>query len=213
MGSRTVVRLKGDYALVAEAAFENRFFGVLRAWLLGRYLTAGGPVWEFGCGSGFNLVAAAKARPDVTCVGADWSPSAVQLMDDIAAKTGLPLSGQRFDFFHPDPALTLPPNTLAMTFAALEQLGPGFRTFADWLLDQRPRLVISMEPVVDHYDPQSLVDHLAIAYHRHRGYLEGYRGWAHDKAAARQINILADRRIGFGSLSPAAYSILVWSPG
>lgn len=212
MGAHPVIRLEGDYARPDDPRFETAWFGVLRRWLLSRYLPSARHVMEFGCGSGFNLAAAGRLFPSLPLVGLDWSPSAVALVNGIGERHGLDLHGRHFDFFAPDPALDLPAGTVAMTFAALEQTGGRFDIFARWLLEKGPALVVSMEPIADFYDSGLLFDHLALRYHRHRGYLDGYLGWVREQAAAGKAELIDARRLGFGSLYHEAYSLVVWRP-
>lgn len=222
MGAHPVIRLGDDYARPDDPRFETAWFGVLRHWLFARYLGPGGPaanggaagrhVMEFGCGSGFNLAAAARMFPDLHLTGLDWSPSAVALVDSIGARYGYDMRGRRFDFFAPDPALETPPGTIALTFAALEQTGGRCDIFANWLLNKRPALVISMEPIADFYDEGKLFDYLALSYHRRREYLDGYLGWVQAQADKGTVEIIDARRLGFGSLYHEAYSLVVWRP-
>jgi SAM-dependent methyltransferase len=211
-GAHSVIRLHGDYARPDSAQFERRWFRVMRRWLFERYLPGAKCLFEFGCGSGFNLAAAAQLFPELTLVGLDWSSSAVGIVEEIARMHGFNLKGARFDFFNPDHDMSLGRDTVVTTFAALEQTGAHFVTFAEWLLERRPRLVLSVEPILDFYDPDRLFDYLAIRYHTHRDYLNGYLGWVRAKAKAGDVEILASLRPGFGSLYHEGYSVLAWRP-
>ena len=51
-----VCRLDQDYIRSASADMELSFLRVLRRWLFREYLESPGSVYEFGCGSGWNLV-------------------------------------------------------------------------------------------------------------------------------------------------------------
>lgn len=213
MGATPVLRIGGDYARPSDPAFETHWFRVLRTWLFNRYLVGRKRVCEFGCGSGFNLVTLAAMSPETELIGLDWSPSAVELMDDIGRRHGLRLSGRRFDFFAPDAGFDFGgPDDVAMTFCALEQTGERFDTFAKWLVERKPALVVSMEPAIELYRPESLVDDMAIRYHTHRKYLNGYFSFVDGLAERGQAEILMRRRLGFGSLYHEGYSLLVWRP-
>lgn len=212
MGAHPIVRLDGDYARPVDPKFETHWFRVLRRWLFARYLRGASRIHEYGCGSGFNLAVAAQMLPSAELVGLDWARSSVALVDEIGRTGGFNLTGRRFDFFDPDPDFPVGPDTVAMTFAALEQTGDRFVTFAEWLLSKRPKLVISMEPIADFYDPTLPFDNLAIRYHRHRGYLDGYFGWVREQSAAGRVEIVKSLRPNFGSLYHEGYGILVWRP-
>lgn len=212
IGGTQHIRLLGDYALPVVPGFEFNYFRVLRRWLFGKYLAPHRDVYEFGCGSGFNLVALALAAPDKRLTGLDWAEPAVDLIHRVAEANSLPLTGRRFDFFAPDGDLVLEPGAAVTTFCALEQTGERCTIFLDWLLERRPALVVSMEPVLDFYDPDSLFDDLAIRYHTGRKYLNGYLPWLHAQAAAGRVELLKARRLGMGSLYHEGYSLLIWRP-
>jgi hypothetical protein len=212
MGAHPIMRLHGDFARPDDPKFETHWFRVMRRWLFARYLTGEAKAFEFGCGSGFNLAAAGQMFPDIELMGLDWSPSAVQLVDDIGSKHGFNLKGRRFDFFDPDPTLPIGSDCVVMTFAALEQTGSRWTAFAEWILAKRPKLVISMEPIFEFYNPRSLVDHLAIRYHTHRDYLSGYYSWIKAQAEIGKLEIALSLRPGFGSLYHEGYSLVVWRP-
>ncbi len=212
IGATPYIRLLGDYAQPLAADFEFNYFRVLRHWLFGKYLTDAHHVCEFGCGSGFNLVALAQSAPDKRLVGLDWAAPAVDLIKRVAAQHKLPLEARRFDFFAPDPDMALEPHTAVMTFCALEQTSERCTIFLDWLLARRPEIVVSMEPVLDFYDPDSLVDDLAIRYHTRRRYLTGYLPWLTAQAEAGRIELIKARRLRMGSLFHEGFSLLIWRP-
>lgn len=213
MGATPILRIAGDYARPKVPAFETHWFRVLRKWLFHRYLGGAKRVCEFGCGSGFNLVTLAQMFPDTRLVGLDWSPSVVGLMNDIGQRHNLHLQGRHFDFFDPDTGFDFGgADDVAMTFCALEQTGDRFGTFVDWLLERKPALVVSMEPAVELYQEESLVDYIALRYHKHRRYLNGYYSRIDQLAGQNRVEILAQRRLGFGSLYHEGYSLLIWRP-
>lgn len=214
MGATPVLRLGGDFARPRVGAFETHWFRVLRRWLLATQLGEAKRVCEFGCGSGFNLVTLAQMRPELELIGLDWSPSVVELTSRIGHTHGFNLRGQRFDFFAPDADFAFGGGSdVAMTFCALEQTGDQFGAFVDWLLHRRPRLVISMEPALELYDPTNPFDQLAIRYHTHRKYLNGYYSRVRQLETQGKARILTCRRLGFGSLYHEGYSLLIWQPG
>jgi SAM-dependent methyltransferase len=212
IGGTKEIRLRGDYAVPVAPKFEFNWFRVLRLWLFRRYISGAPQVYEFGCGSGFNLVAMARLAPEARFVGLDWAESAVALINRVAAKHALSLSGRRFDFFHPDPDLKLEPGSVVTTFCALEQTGERCGAFVDWLMTRRPRLVVSMEPIVDFYDPESLFDDMVLRYHGHRQYLSGYLGRIKALSESGRCELVAARRLFMGSLYHEGYSLLIWKP-
>jgi SAM-dependent methyltransferase len=212
IGGTDIIRLNGDYARPSTSNFEFGYFRVLRSWLYQTYLKNADRVFEFGCGSGFNLVALAQMAPEKQLVGLDWATSACDLINRVAQKYNFNLQSRRFDFFHPSNDVTLGAGSVAMTFCALEQTGDRCTPFIDWLLERKPDLVISMEPVFDFYDPDTLFDDMVIRYHSKRKYLQGYYHYLTHLEKEKKIKIIKARRLQMGSLYHEGYSLLIWKP-
>ncbi len=213
MGATPNIRLLGDYAKPRDAAFEHHWFRVYRHWLFKKFLGASGPkrVFEFGCGSGFNLATIGTLYPDKELMGLDWAQPAVDLVNQVAADHGFNLKGQRFDYFNLDQSVPIA-GAAVCTFCSLEQTGTRFRGFFDWLMEAKPALVISMEPGIENYDQNDLFDYLGWRYVHHREYLNGYFAAVREAANAGKAEILHDRRPGFGSFYHEGYSTIVWRP-
>ena len=212
MGAHPVIRLHGDFVRPHHPNFETHWFRVYRQWLFKTYLAPFQQVMEFGCGSGFNLAFAVKLYPNKEYVGLDWSQSSVDLVDGIAVDHGYRLKGRKFNFFEPDTTVEMDSNTIAMTFSALEQTGDKFVLFTEWLLEKKPGLVLSMEPIIEFYDEDSPFDQLAMRYHKHRQYLTGYYSWLEEKEGEGKIEILKAHRPVFGNIYQESYSLVVWRP-
>ena len=122
------------------------------------------------------------------------------------------MQGRRFDFFAPDHTLALAPNSVVLTIGALEQTGRNFEAFLDYLLRQSPGLCVHIEPIVEWYDPEQIVDDAAIRFHRARNYLDGFATRLEALARDGRIQILKRKRSLFGSLFMEGYSQLIWRP-
>jgi len=207
-----VIRLDGDYAQPAQPNFEAGFSSLFRPWLFERFFSGARAIYEFGCGSGFNLVTLAGLFPDTPLCGLDWAAPAVDLVNAVADAQGLNLRGLPFDFFAPDPALQLPAGSAVLTSCALEQVGDQHEAFTQFLLDRRPSICLHMEPLAELYDPASLPDYLALRYHRQRNYLDGFLTRLRRLEAEGRIAIIALRRVRFGNLYHEGYSYVAWKP-
>jgi SAM-dependent methyltransferase len=206
------VRLNQTYVLPRNPAFELAFFQVCRAFYFDKYLRATESVYEFGCGTGFNLVALGQQLPGIKLYGLDWSPSACEMVSLIGQKHRLDIKGSQFDFYNPDRAITLGRRSAAMTLSALEQVGPRHGAFLDFLLEKKPDICINMEPIEDFYDENNLADYLALMYHRKRGYLSGFLPRLKSLEADGKVKIFEAKRMFFGSLYHEGYSFVVWRP-
>jgi len=212
VGATGFLRLGGHFIRPVSERFELEFFFALRRWLFDSYLSDYEMVVELGSGSGFNVIEFSKIFPATRVVGADWSQAAVDILNMYAGSTGAHVEGLRFDFFHPSGDLRITQDSAVMTFCAFEQVGSRFDAILNFLIDKRPSRVVQVEPVLELYDPNEPFDQLAIRYHKHRGYLEGYYTALQELESAGQIKILHAKRTSFGSLFNECYNIIVWEP-
>jgi SAM-dependent methyltransferase len=206
------IRLNQDYVIPASERFELDFFQVCRAFLFDRFFAAVPSVYEFGCGSGFNLLALARQQPGKKLCGLDWSTSSNRTLELMGQKLGLEISGRHFDFFQPDPSLELGAASGVLTMCALEQVGPRHGAFVEFLLAKKPAICVHMEPLLELYDQSNLADSLAIRFHRKRGYLDGFLASLRGLAGRGRLQILEERRFHFGSIYHECYSYVAWRP-
>jgi len=207
-----IVRLDGEYVRACQPNLELRFSNLFRSWLFQQYLGPVDAVYEFGCGSGLNLLMLSEIYPDKHLIGLDWAAPSVELVNLIAKTRHLNLKGQRFDFFAPDDRLEFPPTSAVLTMCALEQIGDQFELFLQHLLKKSPALCVNMEPLCELYEAGNLADDLALEYHTQRGYLGRYLSRLRELAAAGQIELIKIQRVRFGSLYHDGYSYVVWRP-
>ncbi len=206
------VRLAQRYVLPRNPAFELAFFQVCRAFYFQKYLASMRSAYEFGCGTGFNMVALGQQMPGMKLHGLDWSPSACEMVKLIGKKHGLDMSSMRFDFFKPDHRMKVDSGSAVITMCALEQVGARHGAFLDFLLEKKPAICLNMEPIEDLYDEKNLVDYLALRFHRMRGYLSGFLPRLKALEAEKRVRILEVQRMYFGSLYHEGYSFVVWRP-
>lgn len=215
--SGTPVRLRGRYEIPYRARFEADFSAVVRAFLFDRFFSQVGTVYEFGCGTGHNLLALAKQQPGKKVVGLEWSSAALEVATEgLKWRRGINFEGRLFDFFNPDKTLEFDTKPLAgsgvLTIGALEQVGRRFGSFLSFLLEKRPSICVHLEPIFELYNPKTLFDYVAMSYHRKRGYLEGFLPALQEKERAKRVEIIAVHRIPFGSRYHEAYTYVVWRP-
>lgn len=206
------IRLNGGYARTSPPDFVYRYTEVFRACVFQEFLRDLPVVYEFGCGTGHNLVHMSKLGVAKRLVGLDWARPSQDIMALLNERLGIPISGQRFDFFNPDPALRLEPGCGVLTFGALEQIGTKHDALLEFLLAQRPAICLDVAGIEELYDESDLVDYLGLAYHRRRGYLSGYLTALRRLEAEGRVDILAVHRHRFGNQFDDPYSYVVWRP-
>ena len=206
------LRWQQQYIRAIEPNLEFRFVRILRAQVFGHFFASVDHVFEFGCGTGLNLLELASFFPTKSIVGLDWTLSSQNIIGLIHQHISANIRGGSFNFFEPDAALTLPQNSGVLTMGALEQVGSEFGPFLAFLLRQKPRMVLHVEPLVEVYDEAVLSDYLAAEYHRKRNYLNGYVSALQKLEQEGSIRILTLQRTGLGSLFNEGYSYIAWEP-
>ena len=207
-----VLRWQGGYIRSLSDKFELRVIEILRDAVFRLFLSDVDSLYEFGSGSAFNVAAYGKIFPEVPVCALDWAPAAVRIAELLREKLGMKIRGERFDFFNPNKDLKLGPGAGVFTFCALEQVGPRFEPFLDFLLEQGPRRVVHIEPTVELYDPSSSHDRVAIEYHTQRKYLVGLLPALRKLALEKKINLVHSKRLNCGSRFHECYSVHVWEP-
>lgn len=206
------IRFEGDYILPANSRFEYDYMTVFRLWLFQKYFSRIENIYEFGCGTGLNLVLLANLWPDHSYHGLDFVQSAVDLVNSIGDHGDWDIQGYLFDMITPDRTFELKADCGILTFGALEQLASQYESFIQYLLEQKPGMVIHVEPTIELYDKNNLFDYLAMEFHRKRGYSEKLLPCLKDLEAQGKIDILKVKRLYFGSLFMEGYSYIVWKP-
>lgn len=206
------VRWQQQYVFPATENFELDYVEVLREWLFPTYFSEVDTIHEFGCGTGFNLLALARIYPEKKMVGSDFVPASVELVNKIAEKQSLNLHGHIFDMIHPNENYEIAKNSGVLTFGSLEQLAGKFENFIDFLLRKKPQICVHIEPTIELYDENVLSDYLAIRFQSKRGYTKGLLPHLTNLASQGKIDLLKVKRLNFGSQMMEGYNLMVWRP-
>ena len=206
------VRIDQQYATTSDPNFEFNWYEIFRLWLFRTYLADVDTVYEFGCGSGFNLAALAKLYPDKKYYGLDWAQASVDIANELGKTYGWDMHGQLFDFFAPDRDLRIEENSAVLTIGALEQTGTDYGAFMEYLLDASPKLCIHIEPIIEWYDENNLVDYAGVRFLQKRKYWSGFPKQLEELERKGQAEIVRSKRSYFGSLYVEGYSQLIWRP-
>lgn len=207
-----IVRLNRQYVKPTNPTFELDYLNVLCQWLFPKYLTDATDIYEFGCGTGMNLVTIARLFPGKRLHGLDFVQSAVALVNRIGTVYRWNITGHLFDMMKPDEGFAMAENSVVLTFGSIEQLAGKFENFLQFLLSRSPALCISVEPTIELYDDENLLDYLAIKFHRKRGYSENYLSRLRELESEGKVEIMKAKRLQFGSKFMEGYSCLIWRP-
>ncbi len=206
-----IVRWRQQFIRPNNPNFELCFIKLLQYWVFHTYFKKCENIYEFGCGSGMNLVALSKLFPDKSLFGSDFVKSSSELINAIAEKHGFNLRGRLFDMTAPDYSFEILPDSAVLTFGAIEQLAGNYHAFIKYLLHQSPKICVFMEPVIELYD-DNLMDYLAIKFHKQRGYSEGLLPLLLQMQDDKKIIIDESRRTYIGNNRMEGYSMIAWRP-
>lgn len=210
--SNQPIRFMQKYILPHASEFELHFFDVYRQWLFKTYFNDVDKCYEFGCGTGFNLVALAELYPKSKLYGLDFVKSSHDLINEIAKAYSLNLKGHLFDMIKPDNNLKIKPNSGVFTIGSIEQLRGKFHDFIEYLIHNSPKVVIFTEPVVELYDVEKLEDYLAYRFQEKRGYTRDLLPYLKKLEDRNRIKLEKIQRLCFGSLFMEGYNLIVWRP-
>ena len=207
-----IMRLLGGYIRPGARDFLINFFIVYMHHIFREYLQGFGHLYEFGCGPGRNLALMARMFPEKRLYGLDWAQSSVDVVNEIASHYGFPLEGRRFDFFHPDETLAVPPDSAFITLHSMEQLGSDYHAFLRFMLEKKPALCINVEPLYELYQEDDLLDYLAMKYHAKRNYLTGYVDSLRKLEKEGTVEIVKTLKVRLGNYYHDSFSTIIWKP-
>ncbi len=206
------IRLGQNYIMSSNPNFELDYFSVFRLWLFKKYLKDFDSIYEFGCGTGFNLAVLAPLYPEKKLSGLDFVSSSVNMVNKLGEVYRWNITGHLFDMLRPDESFKIDDNSAIFTIGAVEQLASNFEPFLQFVLKRSPEICLHVEPTIELYDENNLIDYLAIKFHRKRGYTENYLTRLRELEAQNRIEVLKVKRLFFGSLYMEGYSYMVWRP-
>jgi SAM-dependent methyltransferase len=204
------IRLNSKYILPVDSEFELNFVKVYRQWFLEEYFSDVDNIFEFGCGTGFNLIAASEIFPDKKLYGSDFVDSAVNLVNATAKKYNIELNGELFNMLEPRSDYKIPKCSGVFTFGSLEQLASDLEPMINFLLDSSPDIIVHTEPAIELYDDSKLNDYLAIKFQGNRGYSAGLLPLLEGLEKQGKIKLIKVKRLFFGSLYMEGYNTFVW---
>lgn len=208
---KELIRFKGRWISPVDAEFETNFVMVMRDAIFRQNFCDSSSIWEFGSGTGLNLVHLSKILPNKKLFGCDWAKPSVQILEELNKKLDLDIHGFQFDLFHPNNQFLeeISENSGLFTIGTMEQLGQNYQPILDFILDSHFKRIVHIETNFELYDENNFLDYLSKKYIVKRNWLRGYFSTLKDMEKLGKIKIIQERKT-FGSFFHDGYTLTVW---
>lgn len=212
-GKFDTIRLDGSFRKILKKETELHTLRVLQRYLYEKYCNGYKNFYEFGCGTGHNLLELSRmANNEVEIYGFDWTMTPSRIFANINKFFDKNFIFNRFDFTKPDYSVTIKKDSVVFTFAALEQIGDKNLEFIKFLCDKKPSLCLHLEPITELLDESDELQKLSIDYIKKRNYLSGFYDNLKMLEAQNKIEIIDAKRTKIGSFFLEGYSLVAWRP-
>ena len=101
---------------------------------------------------------------------------------------------------------------MVFTKGSLEQLGGKVEKFIDYLIKNKPDLVMHSEPMPNFYNSKSPTNSTALIFHKKRGYTSNLFEILMKKQSKKKIKIIKYLKSPFGSLMIEGCNFVLWKP-
>lgn len=165
-----IFRLGGEFVKVKYPLFEVYMYNLYKHWFFKKYFFKIKNIYEFGAGTGMNFLELSKIFPKKNLYGSDFVKSSVNLLKLIAKSKGINLSAYKFNMLKPNFKRKLLKNSGVFTSGAIEQLSGDIGKFINYIIVQKPEIIIHVEPTTYFYNIKKLPDFLGNLFHKKRGY-------------------------------------------
>ena len=212
-GKYKIQRLNGEFIVPQSDNFEIGLVSIFQYIIFEKYFNKSKDVYEFGAGTGHNLLRVREINKDARLHSMEWAKSGVEIIKNVSKDLNdNHLYGTVFDNFNPDFDVKLHPNSSIYTFAALEQLGDNTDDLINYWITNKASIIVNIEPMSEPLDDGELLQYLSIKYFEKRGYLKNYINKLKALEKEGKVIIHDVTRTGVGSLFIEGYSIVAWSP-
>jgi len=166
-------------------------------------------ICEFGSGSGTNFYLINEILQNKNFILSDISVTSLKIIEELKRKLNRNnLIYSNIDI-EQDIDLQLPDNTAVITTSVLEQIGDNYKNFINFILKEKPQIVINVEPIVELLDSKNGFDNVMNLYCEKRKYLTGYLTELEKLEKQKKIKIIMKKRT-MVSGTFIENSVLIW---
>lgn len=204
-------RLFGNFVEQISDNFEYWVGLLVRCVYFNKHLSSLEGIYEFGCGTGINILILNKINENLHLTGCDWAKASKDILLKMPVKGKGTINGYRFNMLTLQGEIDfIKKNCGLLTVHALEQLGRNWNEFLQFIIRNNPQICVHIEPLFELYQNADVYSNLAADYHVKRGYLNGFVDEIKSLESKGMATIIELHRIEYSGLYHEAYSILVW---
>ena len=205
---KSLLKINGEYISPITRKFEIKLFIIVKLIIFFKYALKVKNIYEFGCGTGRNLLLLSRYFKNKTFIGLDYTKSSVKILN-LISKRKKNISRHFFDIVNPSSKFLLKKNSLVLTVGSLEQVGLRYKNFFHYLRNNKPSLVVNFETLNELYNNNNFSDYLSGQFITKRDYLRNYLSFLKKKEKEKIIKIIKIKRV-FGSQFHEGYSLVVF---
>jgi SAM-dependent methyltransferase len=203
-----LLRINGKYIIPKSSNFETKLFQTIKLIIFYKYIKNINYIYEFGCGTGHNLIFLSKHFKNLKFIGTDYSRASQNILN-IVNKRFSNINGFFFDITKPSKNFYIKKNSIIFTVGTMEQVGKKYRSFFKFLRKNKPNIIIHFETFNELYSNYTITDYLTKKYLNKRNYLKNYLSFLRDKEKKKIIKITKVQRI-FGNQFHEGYSCVIY---
>ena len=209
--SQKVLRFQNEY-IKTDKYFGCRMDQLIRKLVLYKFVNKTSNIIELGSGTGNNQILINKLFPKIKQTASDWSSPSLSINRLISKKIKKDIKIIKLNMIDLKgwENLEIDKNSLLLTTHSLEQLSGYSSNLLQKILNSNFKRVINIEPIIENYDQQNLLDFLAISYHKKRNYLTNWLYNLEKLERKKEIKFIFNKRFKFGDKFHEAYSVIVW---
>ena len=205
-------RLNGELIKSHTPNFEIEMVNLFRNWYFKKYFKNIENIYEFGAGTGHNMVELAKIFPNKKLFASDFVSSSVNLLKLVSKRRKINMKSFKFNMAKPNKKLKFNNNFAIYTSGALEQLSGKIHDFIDFVYNSKPKIVLHVEPAPQFYNTSKLVDFTGDFFQRKRKYTDNLLDYLMKMEKKNKIKIIKKMKSPFGSLMIEGYNFIAWRP-
>ena len=207
--SNLYFRLKGKF-IKSSKFFEYKMIDIFRSWYFSKYLKNVENIYEFGAGSGHNMVRLTEIFPQKKIYASDFSSNSVNLLRNISDHMGYNWNCFQFDMKKINKKIVLKKNSAVFTSGSIEQLSGNVDNFLNFIIKNKPKICIHIEPMPQLFKKDNIEDLLSVMALKKKKYSINFLDKIYNLKKKNKIKVIKLLKSPFGSQLIDGMNLLVW---